>query len=586
MRCGVRCWGEGGDACGGGGVARAESGRAGLGRAVFGSLGQRLAARLEGLAETLGGGVGGLNAECGADVRGGDGQITLLQGQAREDEVGGGVRGELEGRFSFSVGGGGITGALTDLGEAGVAGGGGWVCVEGGLELLFSGREEALSEIVAAELGMLCGLLGGGQGGQTHGAYLVKLKGGLAEGWLRVGAAEARGGLEFSFFCSATGGDDGAKLCGFGIAGTELDGEIDFAESVCEVSAAKVGGGEVVVVVRVAGVCVGCAEEECEGIFTLAIKCDALIVDDLRQGQARGDEVEGGFGLGIFCAVEAGEAEVEVSFECEAISLRNLGEDGGGLVILAIGIKLLAEGERRCGVVWGFRDGGLEVLEALGCGGGICAADVVFKGAEADAGGGGEEGLLGYGEARVNVACDLPGDSVFDVEEAAQFGGIFKRRGEGEFRDFEDLRLDEDAGGGAGALHVVAADDDEVGVKRLCDAEGSGAGGAEVGGEAEMVEREEAIVMRDGEEAGGGEALIDGVGEGITDPAEVGLAGAIVKGEDEDDAAGGSLLGGSGGDGKGGGEQDQELLHKGDYRRSSGGTGCRLGTSWPGLAAG
>ena len=38
-----------------------------------------------------------------------------------------------------------------------------------------------------------------------------------------------------------------------------------------------------------------------------------------------------------------------------------------------------------------------------------------------------------------------------------------------------------------------------------------------------MLQRELAIVAADGEEAGGGEALVEGVGEGVADPAEGGL---------------------------------------------------------------
>ena len=65
--------------------------------------------------------------------------------------------------------------------------------------------------------------------------------------------------------------------------------------------------------------------------------------------------------------------------------------------------------------------------------GGVGAADVVFKGAEPDAGGGGEEGLLGYGERGLDLTGDLPGEGVLDVEEAGEFAGVFDggRRGGG-----------------------------------------------------------------------------------------------------------------------------------------------------------
>ncbi len=61
-----------------------------------------------------------------------------------------------------------------------------------------------------------------------------------------------------------------------------------------------------------------------------------------------------------------------------------------------------------------------------------------------DAGGGGEEGLLGDVEVRLDLAGDLPGDGVFDVEEAGELGGVFERAGEAELVDVEDLGLDGD----------------------------------------------------------------------------------------------------------------------------------------------
>ena len=135
----------------------------------------------------------------------------------------------------------------------------------------------------------------------------------------------------------------------------------------------------------------------------------------------------------------------------------------------------------------------------------------------------------------IDLACDLPGDGVFYIEEAGQIAGVVERLRELQLVDVEDLRLDGDASIADG----IAAYDDEVGVEGLGDADGGGAGGLEVDGKAEMVERELAVVAGDGQKAGGGEALIERVGEGVADPVEVGLAGAVVEGEDEDDASDG-----------------------------------------------
>jgi hypothetical protein len=54
-----------------------------------------------------------------------------------------------------------------------------------------------------------------------------------------------------------------------------------------------------------------------------------------------------------------------------------------------------------------------------------------------------------------------------------------------------------------------------------------------------MVESVLPVVACDGQKSYRGEALVEGVGKGLADPGEVGLAGAVVEGEDEDNAAAG-----------------------------------------------
>jgi hypothetical protein len=106
---------------------------------------------------------------------------------------------------------------------------------------------------------------------------------------------------------------------------------------------------------------------------------------------------------------------------------------------------------------------------------------------------------------------------------------------------FKDLRLHGNPVVGNG----VAAYNHKVGVEGLGDADGGGARGSEVNGKAKVVESKLPVVAGDGQEACRGEALVKGVGEGVADPGEVGLSGAVVEGEDEDNAAAGlgSLMG-------------------------------------------
>ncbi len=135
----------------------------------------------------------------------------------------------------------------------------------------------------------------------------------------------------------------------------------------------------------------------------------------------------------------------------------------------------------------------------------------------------------------IDLPGDLPCDGVLDVEEAGEFAGVGDRLRELQLIDLEDLGLD----GDPAVVHGVAADDDEVGIEGLGDADGGCARGSEVDGKAEVVESVLAVVAGDGEEPDGGEALVEGVGKGVADPGEVGLAGAVVEGKDKDDATAG-----------------------------------------------
>ena len=87
----------------------------------------------------------------------------------------------------------------------------------------------------------------------------------------------------------------------------------------------------------------------------------------------------------------------------------------------------LAQSEKRGGVVGRVLHGHLQALDSLLRRGRIGAANVVFKGAELDAAGSSEKGLLGYVEVRIDLAGDLPCDGVFNVEEASEFAGVLER---------------------------------------------------------------------------------------------------------------------------------------------------------------
>src|SRR5215469_441529 len=189
------------------------------------------------------------------------------------------------------------------------------------------------------------------------------------------------------------------------------------------------------------------------------------------------------------------------------------------MVVVALGILSLAEREQSGGVGRRLLNGGLKALDALLWGASGDASDVVLKGAELDLTGRGEEGLLCDVEMRVDLTSDLPREGILDIEEALQFARILDLGGHAQVVHLENLGLS----GDAAVRHVIAADDDIVGVESLGDADSRGAGGTEVSREAEMIERVLAVVAGNGEEAGRIQALVEGVGEGLADPREVGL---------------------------------------------------------------
>jgi len=334
------------------------------------------------------------------------------------------------------------------------------------------------------------------------------------------------------------GGEAGLQVECLGVVGAELQGGVELCRGGGGVAAMEERDGKVVVVVGIVGVGGDRLLEEGDGVLALAAEGDGLVVDDLGKWKAGGDELECLLRVGLLGGVEAGEAEVEAGFEGEAVVGGDFGEGRGRGVVLAGGVLRLSEGEERGGVVARFGDGELKALQALDLAWGVGAADVVLKGGEFDSRRSGEEGLLRDGELRVDLAGDLPGDGVFDVEEAVEIAGVFERQREAQRLYGEDAGLY----GNAAGVYGVVAEDDVVGVERLRDAEGGGAGGLEVDGKAEVVEGELAVVAGDGEEAGGAEALVEGVGEGVADPVQGRVAGTVLEGQDEDEAAGGGAV--------------------------------------------
>jgi hypothetical protein len=105
--------------------------------------------------------------------------------------------------------------------------------------------------------------------------------------------------------------------------------------------------------------------------------------------------------------------------------------------------------------------------------------------------------------------------------------------GKAQLVDLEDLSLNCNAA----PINRVAAYDDKVSIEGLGDANRGRSGRLEVDRQPEMIESILAVVPRDGQKSCGGQSLIQGVREGVADPGEVGLPGAVVERKHEHDSS-------------------------------------------------
>ncbi len=218
-----------------------------------------------------------------------------------------------------------------------------------------------------------------------------------------------------------------------------------FSLRAASTSRCALADGEVVVVVLVGWIGLRGALVELEAVFALAAERDALVIDHLRQRKSGGHEGEGLFGGGVLGSIEARQAESEVGLQRQRVGGWDLRQCRRRGIVIALGVLLLAERQQRCGVAWCDRYGCLQTLEPFARGGCAGAANVVLEGGERDRAGRGEEALLGDAEVRVEEPGRLPGDGVFGVEEAAEFGSIFYGCRQAQVFDGENAGLDGDA---------------------------------------------------------------------------------------------------------------------------------------------
>ena len=87
---------------------------------------------------------------------------------------------------------------------------------------------------------------------------------------------------------------------------------------------------------------------------------------------------------------------------------------------------------------------------------------------------------------------------------------------------------------------VEAAYDDKVRVQRLRNADGGRPAGTEVLRQPQVLEGVLPVVATNSQEAGGGQPLVERVGERIADPVEIGLARSIVERQYQDQTAAGT----------------------------------------------
>ena len=287
------------------------------------------------------------------------------------------------------------------------------------------------------------------------------------------------------------------------------------------------GYGEVELIVRIVGIGGHRLLEKGGGIQTPAAGRHALVVDHFRQRQLLADKSEGVFRLDVTAQIEISQAAIEVGLAGIGVVARQASQGGGRQLKLLVGEIGLAQSQQR-GREAGVQPHRFFQVPDLFVGIGLHQpADVVLKGVHPQPGAGGDEGVAGDGELRIELLGQPPGKAVQHIEQMGHIRLFLNRRGHVQSIHFQHLGLGLKAGAGGRKRPY----DEVVRIQRLRQANGAGAGRLKGGGQPQVVECIEPVIAADGHKSGRGQTPVQHLRNSFADPVQVRLVGAVVEGE-------------------------------------------------------
>ncbi len=123
----------------------------------------------------------------------------------------------------------------------------------------------------------------------------------------------------------------------------------------------------------------------------------------------------------------------------------------------------------------------------------------------------------------------MPGERVQHIEHVIQRTILHQRLIEAQRVHVQELGRDVQVV----SLQGIEADDHVIGVEGLGEADGGSARRLKALRQAEMFECVLAILAANDVKARGTEPLVEGLRDGFADPIQIGLAGAVIEGKDE-----------------------------------------------------
>ncbi len=327
---------------------------------------------------------------------------------------------------------------------------------------------------------------------------------------------------------------------GFDVARAAIEGGVQFAGRGGAIARLVESDCEVEVIVGVAGVVLDGALEIVGGLFLAAAGGDdSQVVIDLGEGQARGYELEGGFGFCEVAVSVGGETEIEIGLAGDGGGTGNLAEGGDRRfvrVLVVVGLAQFHPGSR----VSGIEAGGFAVAPNFFFSGRRQqAANEVLLGVEAQGNDAGDVLLLGHGEVTANRVQQIPGESGLQGAEIGEGSGLVAGG-----QEFLRPHVEQLGGGGeAGAVVAIGAEHGVVEIHLLGEAVEGGTRRMNAGGETLAIVGAEALVAAGDVEDRRIQLLVEGFGEGFADPFETGRRRVVFEGDHDQGSSGGNWAG-------------------------------------------